>query len=182
MMKIDEIGMTTKNMAKISQAGTFCCTDEGGLMLWSLRTATLVISSGQSRSAVPGAVGRPNSLPARRVSSSARKAPRAAMTWLRKASCRAGLRVGSTSRVSGFGGWPSAPAGAAGGCQSPWAGPAPGHSGHRGCLRAASGLGIGGQHLNLKVAPLASRLPGLRMVAVVEIDDDVADIDRDARG
>ncbi len=30
---MDEIGMTTKNMAKTSQAGTFCCTDEGGRML-----------------------------------------------------------------------------------------------------------------------------------------------------
>ena len=28
-MNSAEIGMTTKNMPKISQAGTFCCTAEG---------------------------------------------------------------------------------------------------------------------------------------------------------
>ena len=33
MMKMEEIGTTTKNMAKTSQAGTFCWTDEGGLTL-----------------------------------------------------------------------------------------------------------------------------------------------------
>jgi hypothetical protein len=44
-------------------------------------------------------------------------------------------------------------------------------------------LGIGGQHLQFEGGALGQSLAeGLRMVAVVEIDDDVADIDRDARG
>jgi hypothetical protein len=61
MMKIDETGMTTKNIAKISQAGTFCCTEEGILALrssLSLRTAMLRISSGQSFSTCTGGGGQ----------------------------------------------------------------------------------------------------------------------------
>jgi hypothetical protein len=43
-------------------------------------------------------------------------------------------------------------------------------------------LGIGGQHLQFEGGALGQSLAeGFRMVAVIEIDDDVADIDRDAR-
>lgn len=48
-------------------------------MLRSFCTAVLTISSGQSRSADWVGVGQPNSLPALRVSSSARSVPSAAL-------------------------------------------------------------------------------------------------------
>jgi hypothetical protein len=84
MMKIDETGMTTKNMAKISQAGTFCCTDEGSLALRSSLSADGDAADFVGPvffNAATGGGGQAEQFAgALTVSSSARSAPSAAMT------------------------------------------------------------------------------------------------------
>src|SRR5437763_1576754 len=92
-MKSEEIGNTTKNIPKMSQAGVFCCTEDG-------RPVPPIVSTFKVAACFRSKASASAAIPARRIIADTRSASATPRTRCRKARSCVGGKAGSARSVS----------------------------------------------------------------------------------